>query len=328
MSVLRPIDLLGRRLSTLRISVTDRCNLRCQYCMPAELLGREVAFLPRDQILSFEELTRVSAAFVLLGVGKLRVTGGEPLLRRDLPLLVSLLRGLGEHLDLAITTNGTGLDRLAPSLREAGLNRVTVSLDALDATVGSRMAGRPVDPGRTWAALLKARDLGLAIKVNSVIRRDINDDQVLLLASRCREEGIPLRFIEYMDVGNSNGWLREQVVTGDAIRMRISACWRLEPVTEPLASSTARRFRYVDGAGEVGFINSITEPFCRGCDRARVSAEGTLYTCLFAGQGVSLKKWLRTEKVGVAELADRLADVWVHRRDRYSEERAGGDGVG
>jgi cyclic pyranopterin phosphate synthase len=317
----QPTDRLNRPLGTLRISVTDRCNLRCQYCLPAELFGPDFAFLPKSEILSYEEITRLCSVFVDLGVRRIRITGGEPLLRRDLPVLISQLRRLHPELDLSLTTNGGRLGKLAGALKEAGLNRVNVSMDAIDAEVASRMADRPVDPDDTWRNVLLARDIGLSPKINTVLKQSVNRDQVVPLASRCREAGIPLRFIEYMDVGRSNGWNMEEVVTGREVFEQLSAIWPLERAGGQSTHETARRFRYRDGCGEVGFINSISEPFCRGCDRARISAEGMLYTCLFADKGVSLKEMLREQRLDEAALRERIARLWGRRTDRYSEER-------
>ena len=316
-----PVDRLGRPLQALRISVTDRCNLRCQYCMPGEIFGRDFAFLPREEILSFEELARVASAFAGLGVRQIRVTGGEPLLRKDIDVFIRLLRSIGGGMDLALTTNGTALGRLAVPLKQAGLDRVNVSIDALDAAVASTMAGRPVEPERVWDNLLLARETGLEVKVNCVIKRSLNMDEIMPLARRCRDSGITLRFIEFMDVGNTNDWRQEEVVTGREIMEKLSARWGLVAAEGQSPNETARRFRYTDGAGEVGFINSISEPFCRGCNRARLSADGTLYTCLFAGAGHSVKRWLRKEQLDQAALGERIAACWGKREDRYSELR-------
>jgi cyclic pyranopterin phosphate synthase len=317
----QPVDRLQRPLGTLRVSVTDRCNLRCQYCLPAELFGPDFAFLPKKEILSYEEITVLCASFVDLGVRRIRITGGEPLLRKDLPVLISQLRNLHPDLELSLTTNAGRLKELATPLKEAGLHRVNVSMDAVDPQVASAMADRSVDPERTWASVLHARDLGLSPKINTVLKRSVNRDQVLPLAERCRGAGIPLRFIEYMDVGQSNGWNLEEVVTGREVRDKIDSMWPLEPATDQAFQETARRFRYRDGFGEVGFINSISEPFCCGCDRARISAEGMFYTCLFADKGVSLKQWLREDSLGPDDLRERIAGIWGRREDRYSEKR-------
>ena len=321
MSGVQPKDKLGRSLRSLRISVTDRCNLRCQYCMPAEIFGRDFKFLPRSGILSFEEITQLMEVFVSLGVGRVRITGGEPLLRRDLPVLVKQLRDLDPALDMAMTTNGTALGKMALPLFEAGLKRVNVSLDALDSKVASIMAGQSVDTERIWANILHARETGLGIKVNCVLKRGVNEHQAIPLAERCREHGITLRFIEFMDVGQTNNWKSMEVVTGQEVINLLSTRWPVVPAKTQAHWETARRYTYEDGAAEVGFINSISEPFCRGCDRARISAEGTLYTCLFAEQGVSLRDLIRTEQLSGDELRQRLTALWHGREDRYSEIR-------
>jgi cyclic pyranopterin phosphate synthase len=306
----QPTDLLKRPLGTLRISVTDRCNLRCQYCLPAELFGPDFAFLPRQEILSYEEISRLASVFIGLGVRRIRITGGEPLLRKDLPVLISQLRQLNPELDLSLTTNGGRLGDLAASLKEAGLDRINVSMDAVDPDIASRLASCQVDPERTWRNVLFARDLGLSPKVNTVLKRSVNRDQVLPMAGRCREAGIPLRFIEYMDVGRSNDWNTEEVVTGPEVLEELAAVWPVEPVSGQSLRETARLFRYRDGLSEVGFINSVSEPFCRGCDRARISADGMLYTCLFAEKGVSLKEMLREQQLDEPALRERIARLW------------------
>ena len=321
MSAVPPNDRLGRPLRALRISVTDRCNLRCRYCLPSELFGPDFRFLPRSEILSFEEISRIAQAFVALGVEKIRITGGEPLLRKDLPELIKQLRQLDDSLDIAMTTNGSSLGKMAAALRQAGLNRVNVSLDALDANVAATMAGRPVDPESVWQQILQARSAGLGLKVNTVLKRGINEDQVIPLAKRCRDEGISLRFIEFMDVGHSNAWKKDAVVTGGEILDKISSHWKVLPIDNPPGGETARSYRYIDGSAEVGFINSISEPFCQGCGRARISAEGMLYTCLFSSNGVSLKSWIRDEQMDQDTLMARIAKLWGGRNDRYSELR-------
>ncbi|MEX0324954.1 MAG: GTP 3',8-cyclase MoaA [Puniceicoccaceae bacterium] len=316
-----PVDTLGRALQSLRISVTDRCNLRCQYCMPAEIYGKDFAFLPRSEILAFEELQTVAAAFVNLGVRQIRVTGGEPLLRKDIAVLIGQLRELGPEIDLSLTTNGTRLGQLAAPLQEAGLDRINVSLDSLDPQTASSLAGRPVEPERVWQNLLLARETGLSMKVNCVIKRGLNEEAAIPLAERCRNEGIPLRFIEFMDVGITNEWQKRDVVTGREILDQLSDKWPLLPVSDQSITETARRYRYKDGAGEVGFINSISEPFCRGCNRARISADGTLYTCLFASTGWPVKRWIREDALAGKDLVNRIAACWGKREDRYSELR-------
>lgn len=315
------LDQLRRPLEVLRISVTDRCNLRCQYCMPAELFGEHFKFLPRTEVLSFEEIRELASAFVKVGVRRFRITGGEPLLRRDLPVLVGFLHDIDPSIDIALTTNGFRLVALLPALMQAGLNRVNISMDALDPEVASTLAGRTVDPESTWKAILAARDAGLTTKVNAVIKRDFNEGEILPLVERCRDNAITLRFIEYMDVGTANDWSLDKVVTGREVRERIRERWALVPVEVRDPSETATRFVFEDGSSEVGFIDSVSAPFCRGCNRARISAAGDLYTCLFASTGVSLKNWLREENLSGDDITKRLVSIWNGRHDRYSEKR-------
>ena len=319
-------DARGRALRDLRISVTDRCNFRCPYCMPAEVFGRDFAFLPRELVLSFEEIARLASIFVGLGVRKLRLTGGEPLARRDLPVLVRYLSALptvdGLPVDLTLTTNGSALRALAGSLAEAGLQRVTVSLDSLDDGVFGRMNGVDFPVARVLDGIAAARSAGLApIKVNTVIRRGMNEGSILPLARWARDEGLILRFIEYMDVGHSNGWRLDDVVTATEILEALDAEMPLEPVEAGYRGEVAGRYRYRDGRGEVGVVASVTRPFCGDCTRARLSADGSLYTCLFAVAGTDLKGPLRAGASDEA-LAARIAGVWAARTDRYSELRS------
>ena len=319
-------DGFGRALRDLRISVTDRCNFRCTYCMPAEVFGRDFAFLPHDQVLDFEELARLARLFVDLGVRKLRITGGEPLVRRDLPLLVGLLAALrtpdGSPVDLTLTTNGSALTALAGPLAAAGLGRITVSLDSLDEAVFGRMNGVGFPVARVLDGIAAARTAGLApLKVNTVIRRGVNEASILPIARWAREEGVILRFIEYMDVGHSNGWRLDDVVTAEEILAQIDAELPLEPVSPEYRGEVAGRYRYRDGSGELGVIASVTRPFCGDCTRARLSAEGHLYTCLFAVHGVDLKTPMRSGETD-AELEARVRAVWAGRTDRYSELRS------
>jgi cyclic pyranopterin phosphate synthase len=313
------LDRLGRPLETLRISITDRCNFRCVYCMPKEVYGRDYAFLERRELLSFEELERVVAVFAGLGVRTVRITGGEPLVRRDVEQLVERLAAI-PGLELALTTNGTLLAAKAEALAHAGLDRVTVSLDSLDdATFGALN-----DVGAPVASVLEGIDAaaaaGLPVKINAVVKRGVNDDAIIPLAAHFRGSGHVLRFIEYMDVGHTNGWKLDDVVPAAEIVERISAAWPLEPVAPARADETARRWRYADGAGEIGVVASVTEPFCGGCSRARLSAEGQLYTCLFALRGHDLRTPLRAG-VPDTDLAELLRGIWGARIDRYSELR-------
>jgi GTP 3',8-cyclase len=314
-------DTLGRPLRDLRISVTDRCQFRCTYCMPREVFGRDFVFLPRDQLLTFEELTRLARIFAGLGVRKLRLTGGEPLLRRDLDKLVAMLAGIGGIQDIALTTNGALLAPKAGALAAAGLRRVTVSLDSLDDAVFMALndAGFPV--ARVLEAITAAADAGLApVKVNMVVRRGVNEQSILPMAAHFRHSGHVLRFIEYMDVGTTNGWRLDDVVPAAEIISEIGKQWPLQPVDPAYRGEVARRYRYLDGAGEIGVIASVTQPFCRGCTRARLAADGQLYTCLFAAAGHDLRGPLRTGASDQA-LREILTAIWTQRADRYSEQR-------
>ena len=315
-------DQLRRPLRDLRVSVTDRCNFRCTYCMPKEVYGRQFRFLPRPELLTFEEITRLVRVVVALGVRKVRLTGGEPLLRRDLPVLVGQIAGVAGLEDLALTTNGLLLPRLAAPLREAGLHRVTVSLDSVDDPVFRAMNDVDVPLARVVEGIDAAVAAGLRpVKLNAVIRRGVNDAGVLDLARFARERGCVLRFIEFMDVGSTNGWRLEEVVPAAEILERIDAELPLEPVVPSYPGEVAGRYRYRDGGGEIGMIASVTQPFCRDCTRARLSADGRLHTCLFAASGTDLRGPLR-DGAGDAELGELIAGVWRARRDRYSELRS------
>ena len=319
-----PTDLLGRRLHDLRISVTDRCNFRCTYCMPAEVFGRDYAFLPRQQILTYEEITRLARLFVGLGVEKLRITGGEPTVRHDLPDLVRMLAAIDGVRDLTLTTNGSALRKLAGPLAAAGLRRITVSLDSLDDEVFRRMNGIDHPVRRVLDGIAAAREAGLApIKVNVVVRRGLNEESILPVARWARGEGLVVRFIEFMDVGHTNGWRMDEVVPRAEILARIDAAMPLEALPPSYPGEVADRFRYRDGSGEIGVIASVTQPFCGACTRARLSAEGELYTCLFAGRGTDLKTPLRAG-AGDDELVERIRAAWAIRADRYSELRTAG----
>jgi cyclic pyranopterin phosphate synthase len=316
-----PLDTLGRPMHDLRVSVTDRCNFRCIYCMPKEVFGRDHAFLPRSDILDFEEIERVVSAAVALGVRKVRLTGGEPLVRRNLETLVAMLAGVGAITDLTLTTNGSLLAAKAHLLAEAGLDRVTVSLDALDDETFTRMndVGFPVSRVLDGIAAAEAAGLG-PIKVNAVIRRGLNEHAVLDLAEHFRGTDTTVRFIEYMDVGHTNGWRMDDVVPAAEVVAAIDARWPIEPVDPDYRGEVAQRYRYRDGAGEIGVITSVTQPFCADCTRARLSADGQLYTCLFATSGHDLRAVLRSG-ASDADLADALRAIWTRRDDRYSELR-------
>jgi GTP 3',8-cyclase len=318
------LDRLGRPLETLRISITDRCNFRCVYCMPKEVFGRDYAFLERRELLTFEELSRVVGVFADLGVRTVRITGGEPLVRRNVEHLVELLAAIetpaGDKLELALTTNGSLLAQKAEALAAAGLNRVTVSLDSLDDESFRAMNDVEFPVQQVLDGIDAASAAGLPVKVNAVVKRGANDGDVLALAEHFRGSDHVLRFIEYMDVGSTNGWRLEDVVSAEEIVRRISEEWPLEPVAAERPDATARRWSYTDGAGEIGVVASVTQPFCGGCSRARLSAEGRLYTCLFAARGHDLRAPLR---LGASdeELVKQLRGIWTRRTDRYSELR-------
>jgi cyclic pyranopterin phosphate synthase len=314
-------DTLARPLRDLRISVTDRCQFRCTYCMPREVFGRDFVFLPREQLLTFEELTRLARVFAGLGVRKLRLTGGEPLLRRDVEKLVAMLAGIGGIQDIALTTNGALLAGKAEALAAAGLRRVTVSLDSLDDAVFMALNDAGFPAARVLGAIAAAARAGLApVKVNMVVRRGVNEQSILPMAAHFRRSGHVLRFIEYMDVGTTNGWRLDDVVPAAEIISLIGGQWPLQPVDPAYPGEVARRWRYRDGAGEIGVIASVTQPFCRGCTRARLSADGKLYTCLFAGAGHDLRGPLRAGASDQA-LREQISAIWARRADRYSEQR-------
>lgn len=323
---MQPLDRLGRPLHDLRISVTDRCNFRCTYCMPREVFGADYAFLPKDQVLTFEEIERVARAFVRLGVEKVRITGGEPLVRRDLPDLVAMLAALrtpdDRPLDLTLTTNGSALRALARSLADAGLQRITVSLDSLDDAVFGAMNGIDFPVARVLDGIDAALEAGLhPVKVNMVVRREVNEASVVPMARWARDTGVTLRFIEYMDVGTSNGWRLDEVVPAEDLIAAVTAVWPAEPVEPGYRGEVAGRWRYLDGVGEFGIVSSVTRPFCRDCTRARLSAEGRLYTCLFAASGIDVRAVLR-DGSDDERLVTFLRDAWTRRDDRYSELRA------
>jgi cyclic pyranopterin phosphate synthase len=304
----------------VRVSVTDRCNFRCGYCMPRDLFGAAHAFLPRSEILTFEEITRLVQVFQGLGARKVRLTGGEPLLRADIDRLVAMLAALPD-LDVGLTTNGSLLAAHAGSLATAGLHRVTVSLDALDDATFERMNDVGVPLARTLAGIEAAAAAGLAVKLNTVVRRGWNEHVVVDLVARFRGTGHVVRFIEYMDVGTTNGWNLTEVVPGAELVARVHAAFPLEPVEPAHRGEVARRYRLRDGSGEVGFITSVTQPFCGDCTRARISAKGELYKCLFATSGLDLRAPLRAG-ASDDELAATIRAAWAVREDRYSELRS------
>ena len=315
-------DRFGRPLRDLRISVTDRCNFRCRYCMPREVFGADFEFLPRDEILTFEEIARIAGITAQLGVRKIRLTGGEPTLRAELPELVRLLKEAAPAVELAMTTNGSRLTTLAGPLAEAGLDRVTVSLDTLDDATFRAMNDADFPVALVLEGIEAAAAAGLApIKVNAVVKRGVNDDGVAELARRFKGTGTVLRFIEYMDVGVTNGWRLDDVVPARELVERIDAALPIEPLEPSYRGEVAKRWRYRDGEGEIGFITSVSAPFCGDCTRARISADGSLYTCLFAVAGTDLRAPLR-EGADDAALAELLTGVWSEREDRYPEIRS------
>lgn len=319
-------DRRGRMLHDLRISVTDRCNFRCVYCMPKEIFGRDFAFLERDELLSFEEIERIARVAVQGGVRKIRLTGGEPLLRRGIEDLIAKLAAIrrpdGEKVDIALTTNGSALALKAQALKDAGLDRVTVSVDSLDEETFQRMNDVNFPLHRVFDGLAAAHDVGLGpIKINMVVKKGLNDHDILPMARYFKQTPYVLRFIEYMDVGSTNGWCLDDVVTADEIVEQISDEMPLETLNPTAPGETASRWRYTDGQGEIGVIASVTKAFCSSCTRARISTEGRLFTCLFANAGYDLRELLRsggTDK----DLDAALRGIWANRADNYSERRA------
>jgi len=314
-------DTLTRPLRDLRISVTDRCNFRCVYCMPKEVFGSDYQFLARAQILTFEEIARLVRIFVEHGVSKIRLTGGEPLVRRDLHLLVAMIADIPD-LDLTLTTNGSLLAKQAPLLKAAGLKRVTVSLDSLDNKIFKAMNDVDFPVEKVLEGMDAAAKVGLGpIKVNMVVKKGMNESSILPMARFFREKGYILRFIEYMDVGHTNGWRMDDVVSANEIIKRIHAEMPLEPLDPNYRGEVAGRWKYKDGSGEIGVIASVTQPFCRDCNRARLSAEGDLYTCLFAVNGYNLRNLIRGGATN-DEISQAIVSVWNKRSDRYSELRS------
>ena len=319
-------DTLARPLRDLRISVTDRCNFRCSYCMPREVFDKNYAFLPQTSLLSFEEIARLAKIFVAHGVEKIRLTGGEPLLRKHLEVLIEMLAKLqtpaGKPLDITLTTNASLLAKKAQSLKDAGLQRITVSLDALDDGIFRRMNDVDFPVADVLKGIEIAQKVGLApIKVNMVVKRGTNDAEILPMARHFRHSGVVLRFIEYMDVGATNGWRMDEVLPSAQVVERINAEFPLTAIQSNYAGETAERWRYEDGAGEVGVISSVTHAFCGDCNRARLSTEGKLFLCLFASQGHDLRALLRGNYAD-DQIASAVANIWHMREDRYSEQRA------
>ncbi|MDB5779817.1 MAG: cyclohydrolase subunit MoaA [Polaromonas sp.] len=319
-------DTLGRPLRDLRISVTDRCNFRCNYCMPSEIFDKDYAFLPQSSLLSFEEITRLAKIFVAHGVEKIRLTGGEPLLRKNIEVLICMLARLqtpeGKPLDITLTTNGSLLARKARSLKDAGLQRVTVSLDALDDAIFRGMNDVDFPVADVLRGIEVAHQAGLApVKINMVVKRGTNDSQILPLARHFRHSGAVLRFIEFMDVGATNGWRMDEVMPSSQVIERLQSEFPLVAIDPNYSGETAERWRYADGAGEIGVISSVTQAFCGECNRARLSTEGKLFLCLFASQGHDLRALLRGGHVD-GEIAAAIGPIWQARSDRYSELRA------
>jgi len=315
------LDKHKRGVTDLRISLTDRCNLRCTYCMPKEIFGSDYVFLKKDEWLRFTELDQLIKAFVQLGVHKVRLTGGEPLLRPGLPKFISGLKRFPEIDDIALTTNALRLAEQVDELKTAGLRRVTVSLDALDPEIAGRMNGRGIAPDTVLAGIDAARRAGIGVKINMVVERGINDSEILPMARYFKDRGINLRFIEFMDVGNHNQWAMERVVGGREILQQIEREFAVEPIDLSSSNEVAKRYRYADGSAEFGLVTSVTQPFCGGCTRVRISADGKLFTCLFASSGIDLKSWLRETARSPAAVLEKLSGIWSQRTDRYSEER-------
>lgn len=327
MNTIKVKDTLDRPLRDLRISVIDRCNFRCQYCMPAEIFNESFKFLPRSELLSYEEIERVSRIFAGLGVEKLRITGGEPLLRKNLPHLIVNLSKIEGIRDIGLTTNGVFLKRYAAELKDAGLHRVNVSLDSMDDELFKQINGRNVGTGPVIEGILAAKDAGLGVKINMVVKKGLNEQEILPMARFCKEEGLQLRYIEFMDVGSTNGWQMDNVVTKKEIVELLSSEFELEPVDPDYYGEVAKRYRYKGTDTQIGFITSVSESFCGSCTRARISAKGDIYTCLFNGKGHDIKSLLRSEMTD-DELTRHIASIWNHRRDRYSDERAEGKNNG
>ncbi|MBS4209893.1 GTP 3',8-cyclase MoaA [Bacillus sp. FJAT-50079] len=321
MSMLK--DKLHRPLHDLRISVTDRCNFRCQYCMPAEIFGPDYPFLRKQEVLSFEEIERIASIFANLGVKKLRITGGEPLMRKDIPILIKKLHEIKGITDIGMTTNGVLLPKYAKDLYDAGLRRLNISLDALDNTIFQKMNGRGVRSEAVLKGIESARQAGFSIKVNMVVQKGVNDSQIIPMVTYFRNLDVTLRFIEFMDVGTTNGWNWEQVVTKREIFELLSKHFQLEPVEQSYFGEVAKRYKHKDTNAEIGFITSVSESFCSSCTRARISADGKFYTCLFAGNGHDLRALVRSE-ANNQQIEERISHIWSGRTDRYSDERTEG----
>ncbi|WP_028391401.1 GTP 3',8-cyclase MoaA [Bacillus cihuensis] len=313
-------DTLSRPLRDLRISVTDRCNFRCTYCMPKEVFGDKYVFLPKSELLTFEEMTRLASIFVQMGVKKIRLTGGEPLLRNGLPEFIKMLRKLEGLKDIGLTTNGLLLNKYGKALYEAGLRRLNISLDALSKDIFSKMNGRGINPGLILENIEYVKSLGFSVKVNMVVQRGVNEQEVIPMSAYFKEKHITLRFIEFMDVGNDNDWSFQKVVSKKEILSELLNQYQLIPVDANYFGEVAERYRYENSDSEIGFIPSVSKSFCSSCTRARLSSDGKLYTCLFASNGYDLRQLLR-ENATNNELSNAIWQVWNNRTDRYSDER-------
>lgn len=313
-------DILNRPLRDLRISIIDRCNFRCQYCMPADLFGPDFAFLPKSELLSFEEIERIAAIFVGLGVEKIRLTGGEPLLRTDVPILVKKIASIDGIKDIGLTTNGVYLPKYAKELKAAGLQRVNVSLDTLNDELFGQINGREVSTKPVLKGIMAAKEAGLEIKINMVVKKGLNDHEIIPMAQFCKDHGLHLRFIEFMDVGSTNGWRMDDVITKKEIYQILKGHFDMEPANPNYYGEVAKRYIYKDNGVEVGFITSVSEAFCSTCTRSRLSANGQIYTCLFNGNGHDIRDFMRNGATD-DEIRERIIGIWNGRTDRYSEER-------
>lgn len=313
-------DKLNRPLHDLRISVIDRCNFRCQYCMPADQFGPDFEFLPKSALLTYEEIERLAKIFVSLGVEKIRLTGGEPLLRRDIPILVKKLSAIEGLMDIGLTTNGVLLPKFANDLKEAGLKRVNVSLDTLNDELFGIINGRGVGTGPVLEGIEAAKQAGLGVKINMVVKKGLNDSEIVPMAEYCKENGLELRYIEFMDVGSTNGWKMDDVITKKQIYYLLKEQFDLEPVGPAYYGEVAKLYRYKDKDVNVGFITSVSESFCSSCTRSRLSANGQIFTCLFNGNGHDIRNFMRNG-ASDEEIRERVSSIWKGRDDRYSDER-------
>ncbi|WHY87735.1 GTP 3',8-cyclase MoaA [Neobacillus novalis] len=313
-------DKLNRPLRDLRISVIDRCNFRCQYCMPADQFGPDFEFLPRSALLTYEEIERLAKIFVSIGVEKIRLTGGEPLLRKDMPILVKKLSAIEGLSDIGLTTNGVLLPKLAKDLKEAGLKRVNVSLDTLNDDLFGKINGRGVGTGPVLKGIDAAKQAGLGVKINMVVKKGLNDSEIIPMAEYCKNHGLELRYIEFMDVGSTNGWKMDDVITKKQIYHLLKERFELEPVDPAYYGEVAKLYRYKDVDVNVGFITSVSESFCTSCTRSRLSANGQIFTCLFNGNGHDIRNFMRHGATD-EEIVARITAIWNGRDDRYSDER-------